>query len=74
MAKRLGKHQAQATLQDMYLEARRSGAPVATLLAGVATEAELAAAASIDLGASGDMVDRVVQAARERRAVEGPEW
>ena len=62
MATRLGKHAAQQTLQQAYRRARDERLSLADALDGVATPAELAAIADVDLGAGPEMVDRVVAA------------
>lgn len=71
---RLGKHRAQELLQEAYREAREQNRPLEDLLDGVATDAELAELSCRDLGASGRMVDRVVESARRRRSSEPEHW
>lgn len=74
MSQRLGKHSAQALLQDAYRRAGEQREPLSEVLDGVATPAELGELARVDLGASVDMVDRVAAAARKRREAEPPQW
>jgi len=74
MATRLGKHAAQQTLQQAYRRARDERLSLADALDGVATPAELAAIADVDLGAGPEMVDRVVAASRQRRETEPEHW
>ncbi|EIN00500.1 Fumarate lyase [Paraburkholderia hospita] len=74
MSARLGKHRAQGLLQDAYREAREDGRPLRAVLQGIATQAELAELSDVDLGASGAMVDRVVDTAVRRRASETGQW
>jgi adenylosuccinate lyase len=74
MSARLGKHRAQELLQNAYREAREQNRPLGDLLDGVATDSELAELSSRDLGASGLMVDRVVESARRRRSWEPEHW
>jgi len=74
MSARLGKHRAQELLQNAYREAREQNRPLGDLLDGVATDSELAELSSRDLGASGMMVDRVVESARRRRSSEPEHW
>ena len=74
MSERLGKHHAQGLLQEIYRKAREEGQPLAVLLEDVATTAEIAGLSEVDLGASGLMVDRVVETAAQRRAAESEDW
>ena len=74
MSARVGKHHAQALLQDAYRRAREQQQPLSDVLKGIATESELAALIDIDLGAAGLMIDRVLDAARRRRGAEGEPW
>ena len=73
----LGKHRAQALLQDALAEGRRLGL---TLAEAVARSAELRPHASLlqpaqlDTGAAGAMVDEVVERARRARAAEPERW
>lgn len=74
MSARLGKHRAQELLQKAYCQAREQNRPLEDLLDGVATASELAELSCRDLGASGLMVDRVVESARRRRSSEPEHW
>ncbi len=74
MSVRLGKHRAQQLLQDAYRRARQEQRSLATLLDGVASQAELAELSHVDVGASGLMIDRVVETAQRRRATESAQW
>jgi hypothetical protein len=74
MSVRLGKHRAQGLLQDAYRQAREEQRDLSAVLIGVATEAELAELSHVNIGASGLMVDRVVDTALRRRASESEQW
>lgn len=74
MSIRLGKHRAQALLQDAFREARETGKPVAEVLRPLATPEESNALDMVDLGTAPEMVDRVVALALARRAAESPDW
>ncbi|MCW5662860.1 MAG: adenylosuccinate lyase family protein [Piscinibacter sp.] len=74
MALRLGKHRAQAVLNDAYRRARDEQLPLEQVLQGVASAQELAELPVIDLGASAAMVDAVVAATQRRRDAEPAEW
>jgi adenylosuccinate lyase len=74
MSARLGKHHAQELLQEAYRKAREESQPLGDLLERVATESELAELSYMDLGASGLMVDRVVETACSRRSSESEYW
>lgn len=74
LSARLGKHRANDELQKAYRLARSSGRPLAEVLEGVATPAELDGLDRPATGASGAMVDAVVAAASERRATESDDW
>ncbi|MGH2689370.1 MAG: lyase family protein [Actinomycetota bacterium] len=77
LAPALGKHRAQALLQDALAEGRRLGL---TLAEAVARSDELRSHASLlepavpDTGAAGAMVDEVVERARRARAAEPERW
>ncbi len=74
MSARIGKHRAQALLQDAYRDAGDGRRSLRDVLGDVATESELAGLVDIDVGAAGAMVDRVLDAARRRRETEGEAW
>ncbi|WP_341318806.1 adenylosuccinate lyase family protein [Paraburkholderia sp. IMGN_8] len=74
MSVRLGKHRAQGLLQDAYRQAHEEQRDLSAVLIGVATEAELAELSHVNIGASGLMVDRVVDTALRRRASESEQW
>ncbi|MDF0490060.1 adenylosuccinate lyase family protein [Sphingomonas sp. H39-1-10] len=74
MTARLGKHVAQQTLQQAYRRIRDERLSLADALEGVATPAELAAIADIDLGSGPEMVDRVIASSRQRREAEPEHW
>lgn len=74
MSVRLGKHDAQELLQNAYRRSDEEHLSLACALQGVATESELSQATQIDLGASAAMVDKVIDAARRRRASESSCW
>jgi adenylosuccinate lyase len=74
---RLGKHTAQARLQEALAEGRASGRTLAeaVLAAGLLTEAEAKkVTAAPDTGACAEMVDLVVARARAARAAEPEVW
>lgn len=73
LSARLGKHRANDELQKAYRLARSSGRPLAEVLEGVATPAELDGLDRPATGSAAAMVD-VVVAAAERRAAESDEW
>lgn len=74
MSERVGKHRAQATLQDAYKESLHSRRPLATVLEGCATADELAELEGVDTGAAAEMADEVVSRARRRRNEEVGSW
>ena len=74
MSARIGTHRAQGLLQDAYRQARDEQRSLGAVLEGVATDDELAELAHVDLGASGQMVDRVIETARRRRSAETEQW
>lgn len=80
LSPRLGKHRAQDLLNQAYRRAAHLGdeAAVGDLLAEVTDDADLADLADLvellDVDAAATMVDRVVEAARRRRAEEPPGW
>ena len=74
LSARLGKHRANDELQDAYRLSRRSGRPLAEVLEGVATPAELEGLDRPATGAAAAMVDAVVAAATKRRTGETDEW
>ncbi len=74
MSARLGKHAAQAVLQEAFLKARDTGVTVRDALSHVATNEELVDLATPDIGASAEMVDRVIRSANRRRADETGAW
>ena len=72
MSARLGKHRAQAALQDAYRAAIGSGRPVTAVLELQA--GELTELTRIDTGAAAEMADEVVARATRRRARESASW
>ncbi len=74
MSDRLGKHVAQGALQDAFLKARDTDASVHDTLAHIATADELTELARPDIGASAEMVDRVIATATRRRMTETDRW
>ncbi len=74
MSARLGKHRAQATLQDAYRAAIGSGRPLTAVLEGQLEAAEMAELDRIDTGAAAEMADAVVFRAVRRRAGESASW
>jgi adenylosuccinate lyase len=74
MSLRLGKHTAQQLLQDVYLRSRQGAQPIDELLAQIATADELADLDQPDLGASADMIRRVISAAAARRSADVGAW
>ena len=74
LSARLGKHRANDELQAAYRKAREHGRPLAEILDGVATPAELEGLDQPATGTAAAMVDAVVAAAAERRAAETDEW
>lgn len=69
---RLGKHRGQAALQEAYRVARSAGVAVVDALD--LTEEETAELDRIHVGAAGEMVDRVLARAAERRDALGEDW
>ena len=67
MSARLGKHRANDELQHAYRLARQGGRPLAEILEGVATPAEMEGLDRPATGAATAMVDAVVAAATKRR-------
>jgi adenylosuccinate lyase len=74
MSARLGKHTAQATLQDAYRVAIGSGLSLTAVLEGQIEADELAELDRFDTGAAAEMADEVVARAVRRRAREGASW
>jgi adenylosuccinate lyase len=74
MSARLGKDRAQDLLRTACRKAREQNRPLADLLKGVATDSEIAELSCKDLGASGLMVDRVVECARRRKSSQPEHW
>ena len=74
LSARLGKHRANDELQQAYRTARLTGRPLAEVLEGIATPAELEGLDRPATGAAAVMVDAVVAAATKRRAGETDEW
>ncbi|GAB3201186.1 adenylosuccinate lyase family protein [Nocardioides hungaricus] len=74
MSARLGKHRAQAALQDAYAEVARSGSPLTVVLAGRVQPDELAELGRVHTGAAAAMADEVVARATRRRATESESW
>lgn len=74
MSARLGKHRAQATLQDAYRAVIDSGRPLTAVLEGELEAVELAELDRIDTGAAAAMADEVVSRAVHRRAGESASW
>ncbi|WUJ70295.1 lyase family protein [Kribbella soli] len=74
MSARLGKHTAQATLQDAYRDAIGSGRTLTAVLEGRVEAGELAELDRFDTGAAAAMADEVVARAVRRRAGERTSW
>lgn len=74
MSARLGKHQAQATLQDAYVEAARTRSPLAVVLEDRALPGEISELGRVHTGAAAAMADEVVARASRRRATESETW
>jgi adenylosuccinate lyase len=74
MSKRVGKHRAQATLQNAYREVTISGLPLTVVLEGFATADELVELDRVDTGAAAEMADEVIARARLRRDEENGSW
>ena len=79
LAPSLGKHQAQALLQEALEAGRRSGQSLTEVVAGLPVDAGLTAdllqAASVNgAGSAPGMVDEVVARARAARAAEDERW
>ena len=74
MSARLGKHKAQATLQDAYRAAIGTGRSLTAVLDGRIEAAELAELDRVDTGAAAAMADEVVVRATRRRAGESASW
>ena len=74
LSARLGKHRANDELQQAYRKAREQGRPLAEVLEGIATPAELEGLDRPATGTAAEMVDAVVAAATQRRAIESDEW
>ena len=74
LSARLGKHRANDELQHAYRSARQSGRPLAEILEGVATPAEMEGLDRPATGAATAMVDAVVAAATKRRMGETDYW
>jgi len=74
MTTRLGKHNAQALLQDAYRRSKQEQRPIESVLEGELTEQELDGLSKIEIGAAENMIDRVVETARQRRTTETENW
>ena len=74
LSARLGKHRANDELQLAYRRAREQGRPLAEVLAGVATPAELEGLDRPETGSAPAMVDAVIAAAMNRRRKEPQDW
>jgi len=74
LSARLGKHRANDELQQAYRTARLTGRPLAEVLEGIASPAELEGLDRPQTGAAAAMVDAVVAAATERRKNETDTW
>ncbi|BDV36221.1 adenylosuccinate lyase (plasmid) [Methylocystis iwaonis] len=74
MSARLGKHRAQMLLQEAYRAGAEEKVSLTSLLQGFATQHELSGLARVDFGSCALMVDRVVEAAGRRRALESECW
>lgn len=68
LSARLGKHRAQALLQEAYRTSIGTGRSLRDVLDGEVEPNELAVLDTVHTGAAGAMVDSVVAAARERRS------
>ncbi len=74
MSARLGKHNAQALLQEAFRRRRDEDRQISDILDGVATAEELEKLSDINIGASGPMIDRVLETAGTRRSWESQSW
>lgn len=74
LSDRLGKHAAQAALQQAYGAARRSEQSLADALGSVATVEELRDLREVATGACDKMADATVAVANTRRANESASW
>lgn len=74
MSARLGKHRAQAALQDAYRAAIGSRRPLTAVLEGQLEAVELAELDQVHTGAAAAMADEVVARAVRRRAGERALW
>lgn len=70
LSDRLGKHKAQAALQDAYRKVREEGVTVSEALSAVADGIEWSSTPDIDTGVSAQMVDLVLARANARRSTE----
>lgn len=67
MSVRMGKHQAQATLQEAFRLSREQGSSLRQALEGVATPEELVALDHINLGTCEHAIESVREVAKQRR-------
>ncbi|MGH3403146.1 MAG: class-II fumarase/aspartase family protein [Streptosporangiaceae bacterium] len=79
LAPSLGKHRAQAVLQEALRAGRRSGQSLTEVVASLPVDASLRAgllqaASASGAGSAPDMVDEVIVRARAARAAEGDRW
>lgn len=74
MSARLGKHHAQALLQDAYRESTRDGRALASVLEGRIKAEELGELGRVHTGAAAAMADEVVARAAHRRTAESESW
>jgi len=79
LAPSLGKHRAQAVLQEALRAGRRSGQSLAEVVASLPVDPSLTAgllqaASASGAGSAPDMVDEVIARARTARAAEGDQW
>jgi adenylosuccinate lyase len=74
LSEQLGKHNAQAALNEAYRIARETGRPITELLPSGAVMTEPELLLEPDLGAAPEMVDLVIAATARRRANESHSW
>jgi adenylosuccinate lyase len=71
---RLGKHNAQALLQNAYCQAREENQPLEAILEDIVTKEEMAELTNVNIGATNMMIDRVLKTAGQRRSIESEKW
>lgn len=70
LSQKLGKHKAQAALQDAYRTVRDDGVSITEALSDLIDVSEIPDDQGIETGASAEMVDRVLGRAADRRSSE----